>query len=135
LCLEWLRNQQWHSATASTIVNNTVFHNKIGILVGQGDRGVTPGGSQNNYVANNIVYDNMKFGVMESGKVGGNNRYVNNLVHSNRTNWRVKGSVSGSITAHPLFMITANGSGDYASKAVRQQSTGARRPAPATDMC
>jgi len=106
--------QQWHGATASTIVNNTVFHNKMGILIGQGDAGATSTGSQNNYVANNVVYDNKYYGIIESGKVGGGNRYVDNLVASSGTNWKVKGSVSGSISSNPLFVnYQANGSGNY----------------------
>ena len=106
--------QQWHGATDSTIVNNTVFHSKMGILIGQGDAGATSTGSQNNYVANNIAYDNKYYGIIESGKVGGNNRYVNNLVTASGTNWKVKGSVSGSISSNPLFVnYQANGSGNY----------------------
>lgn len=106
--------QQWHGATASTIVNNTTFHNKDGILLGQGDAGTTTTGSQNNYVANNIVYDNTTYGIVELGKMGSNNRYANNLVYSSGTNWRVMGTVSGSISANPQFVsYLANGSGDY----------------------
>jgi hypothetical protein len=106
--------QQWHAGTASTIVNNTVFHNKVGIVIGQGDAGATPTGSKDNYVANNIVYDNKIYGINELGKVGGNNRYVNNLVYSNGTDLRVAGDVSGTISADPLFVnYQANGSGDY----------------------
>jgi hypothetical protein len=105
---------QWHGGTASTIVNNTVFHNAEGILIGQGDAGATSTGSQNNYVANNVVYGNTKFGIYEFGKVGGNNRYVNNLVASNPTNLRVSGAVSGTISSNPLFVnYQANGSGNY----------------------
>jgi hypothetical protein len=105
---------QWHGATAGTIVNNTTFNNKIGILLGQGNGGATSAGSENNYVANNIVYDNKTYGIVEGGKVGGNNRYVNNLVNSSGTNWRVRGAVTGSISADPLFMdYQANGSGNY----------------------
>lgn len=110
--------QQWHGATASTIVNNTVFHNKIGILIGQGDAGVSPTGSENNKVANNIVFDNTKYGIVEQGKVGKNNRYLNNLVHSSGTNVLVAGTVSGTISADPLFMnYQANGEGDYRLRA------------------
>jgi hypothetical protein len=106
--------QQWHGATASTIVNNTTFHSGAGILIGQGDAGATSTGSANNYVANNIAYDNKTYGIVEMGKVGGNNRYVNNLVARSGTNWRVKGSVSGSISSEPLMAnYQANGSGDY----------------------
>jgi hypothetical protein len=105
--------QQWHGATSSTIVNNTVFHNKMGILIGQGDGGMTTG-SANNYVANNVVYDNKFYGIIESGKVAGGNRYVNNLVASSATAWKVKGTVSGSISSNPLFVnYQPNGSGDY----------------------
>lgn len=105
--------QQWHGATASTIVNNTTFHNKIGILLGQGDAGTTTG-SANNYVANNIVYDNVAYGIIEMGLMGGNNRYANNLVARSGTSWKVKGSVSGSISSDPLFKnYLASGAGDY----------------------
>jgi hypothetical protein len=105
--------QQWHGATASTIVNNTTFHNKIGILIGQGDSGTTTG-SANNYVANNIVHDNRSYGIVEGGKVGGNNRYVNNLVYASGTNWRVAGAVSGAMSANPLFLnYLINGTGNY----------------------
>jgi hypothetical protein len=107
--------QQWHGATASTIVNNTVFHNKEGILIGQGDAGTLASGSINNYVANNIVYDNTTYGIIEAGKVGTGNRYVNNLVFKSGTNVKmVKGAVSGTITADPKFVrYVANGTGDY----------------------
>lgn len=106
--------QQWHGATASTIVNNTVFHNKVGILIGQGDAGVSTSGSENNKVANNIVYDNTKFGIVEQGKVGRNNHYINNLVYLSGTNVLVAGRVSGTISADPLFMnYQADGKGDY----------------------
>ena len=105
--------QQWHGATASTIVNNTTFHNKIGILLGQGDAGTTTG-SANNYVANNIVYDNVAYGIIEMGLMGGNNRYANNLVARSGTSWKVKGYVTGSISSDPLFRnYLANGTGDY----------------------
>lgn len=105
--------QQWHGATASTIVNNTTFKNKMGILLGQGDAGTTTG-SANNYVANNVVYDNTTYGIVEGGKMGGNNRYANNLVARSGTNWKVNGSVAGSISSEPLFVsYAANGTGNY----------------------
>ena len=105
--------QQWHGATASTIVNNTVFHTKDGILLGQGDAGTTTG-SANNYVANNVVYDNTTYGIVELGKMAGNNRYVNNLVAKSGTSMRVAGSVSGTISSDPLFVgYQANGTGNY----------------------
>lgn len=103
----------WHGATASRIVNNTIFNSKMGIVIGHGDSGATALGSRNNYVANNIVYGN-GYGISEMGKVGGNNRYVDNLVYSNGSDWRVEGKVSGTISADPLFInYQANGAGDY----------------------
>jgi hypothetical protein len=103
----------WHGATASTIVNNTIFNSKMGIVIGQGDSGATAVGTRNNYVANNIVYGN-GYGISEMGKVGGNNRYVDNLVYSNGSNWSVKGDVSGTISVDPLFVnYQPNGAGDY----------------------
>jgi len=103
----------WHGATDSTIVNNTIFNSKMGIVIGHGDSGATGAGTRNNYVANNIVYRN-GHGITEMGKVGGNNRYADNLVHSNDIDWRVKGAVSGTISADPLFVdYRANGTGDY----------------------
>jgi hypothetical protein len=128
--------QQWHGATSSAIINNTVFHNKIGILIGDGDAGALPNGSENNYVANNIVYDNMTYGIVEYGLVGANNRYVNNLVYKSGTSVKmIKGSVSGTILKDPLFVnYQANGSGNYhlqiSSPAIGH---GALTSAPATD--
>jgi parallel beta-helix repeat protein len=128
--------QQWHGATSSTIVNNTVFHNKMGILIGDGDGGALPNGSEDNYVANNIVYDNMTYGIIEYGAVGANNRYVNNLVYSSGRSVSVAGTVGGTINADPLFVrYQADGSGDYhlqiSSPGIDK---GASTSAPSTDI-
>ncbi|MFL5813149.1 MAG: choice-of-anchor D domain-containing protein [Bdellovibrionia bacterium] len=106
---------QWHGATASAIINNTVFNNKEGILIGNGDGGALPNGSENNYVANNIVYDNRAYGIIEYGKVGANNRYINNLVYDSGTNVKmISGSISGTISQDPMFVkYEADGTGDY----------------------
>ena len=110
--------QQWHGATASTIINNTVFQCKIGILIGQGDSGRTEKGSSDNYVGNNVVYDNMTYGIVEGGLVGRNNHYVNNLSYRNEMNIRVKGLVKGTISADPEFInYEKNGLGDYRLRA------------------
>jgi hypothetical protein len=129
--------QQWHGATASTIVNNTVFRNKHGILIGQGDSGTTTG-SANNYVANNIVYDNTAYGIIEAGKVGTGNRYVNNLGYKNvsGTIKLTKGSASGTITSNPLFAsYVATGTGNYRVQAGSPAiDRGTSTKAPATDI-
>jgi hypothetical protein len=65
-------------------------------------------------VANNIVYDNTTYGIYEAGKLGTNNRYVNNLVARSNLAWRVKGSVSGTVSSEPLMVnYQVNGSGNY----------------------
>jgi hypothetical protein len=120
--------QQWHGATDSTIVNNTVFHCKVGILIGGGDAGTLPNGSQNNFVANNIVYDNIAYGIVEGGKVGANNRYVDNLVYSSGTNVRAAGAIRGTISADPGFVnYQADGTGDYR---LRKNSPAIRKSVP-----
>ena len=129
--------QQWHGATDSTIVNNTIFRCKIGILIGGGDAGTLPDGSKNNFVANNIVYDNMTFGIVEGGKVGANNRYIDNLVYSSGTGLRVSGEVSGTISVDPQFInYQADGTGDYrlkpGSPAVQKRTDGLARPQQAS---
>jgi hypothetical protein len=80
---------QWHGATKSVIVNNTVFNSKVGILIGNGDRGALPEGSANNYVADNTVVNNKAIGIQEFGLVGTGNSYVNNHVWNNSTNYSV----------------------------------------------
>jgi hypothetical protein len=107
--------QQWHGATNSTIVNNTVFHSNVGILIGDGDGGALPGGSANNYVANNIALNNAAIGIEEYGLVGSGNSYVNNLVWNNPTNYSVSSaSPVGNGSSDPLFVnYQADGSGDY----------------------
>ena len=105
---------QWHGATGSTIVNNTVFHSKIGILLGQGDAGTTTSGSENNYVANNVVFCNKTYGIVEGGKMGTNNRYADNHVARSGTNWSVNGTVIGAVSVDPyLTKHQVQGAEDY----------------------
>jgi hypothetical protein len=125
--------QQWHGATDSTIVHNTVFRCKIGILIGGGDAGTLPNGSENNYVANNIVYDNLTYGIIEAGKVGANNRYIDNLVYLSGTDVQAAGRISGTISADPEFVnYQADGTGDYrlqnTSPALRKSAKAAIPP-------
>jgi hypothetical protein len=106
----------WHGATGSTMVNNTIFNNKMGIVIGHGDGGATSAGTSNNYVANNIIFRNA-YGITEMGKVGTNNRYPNNLVFNTGRSWLVKGAVSGTVAADPQFVnYQASGTGDYRLK-------------------
>jgi hypothetical protein len=125
----------WHGATASTIVNNTILNSKMGIVIGHGDSGATAAGTQNNYVANNIVYRN-GYGITEMGTVGGNNRYVSNLVFNTGRSWLVKGAISGTVAAEPQFVnYQASGTGDYRLKSTSAAiNKGTATSAPTIDI-
>jgi len=128
--------QQWHGATSSTIVNNTIFNTYGGMLIGGGDSGVLPNGSQNNYIANNITVNNLGFGIREYGLTS-QNTYVNNLVYNNPTNLSITGTITGTVVANPMFVnYQANGAGDYhvqaASPAV-DKGNSTRAPSTALD--
>ena len=86
---------------------------QLSVMCG-GDADTLPNGSENNYVANNIVYDNITYGIIEVGKVGANNRYIDNLVYLSGTSVRAAGHISGTISADPEFVnYQADGTGDY----------------------
>lgn len=139
--------QQWHAATASTIVNNTVFNNSGGILLGDGDAGALAGGSANNYVANNICVSNSKYGIVEGGRMGGGNVYTHNLLWNNPHNYSLVSGVTpvGTVNANPQFIdYRSDGTGDYhltarspaigkgtATRAPDRDHEGASRPAGA----
>jgi hypothetical protein len=127
---------QWHGATNSVIVNNTVCNSKVGILIGDGDRGALPGGSANNYVADNIVVNSTAMGIQEFGLVGAGNSYVNNLVWNNPTNYSVTStSPVGTVSSDPLFVnYRADGSGDYHVKSTSPAiDNGTRLDVPLND--
>lgn len=104
--------QLWGRPDHCVVANNTIFANGRGLVVG-GD----PKYGINDYtvVANNIVYKNLDVGIYESGITGLNNRFVNNLVSGNKTNWFLKKGVqSGSIEQDPKFVrYTGTPEGDY----------------------
>ncbi|MCX7783846.1 MAG: right-handed parallel beta-helix repeat-containing protein [Meiothermus sp.] len=103
----------WQAATAVTINHNLSFANLYGgISVGSGDN--TRGNRAENFlVANNIVVGNPK-GISEENNTG-LNRFLNNLVWNNKTNWQLLTSNhQGSLDVDPGFVnFHADGSGDY----------------------
>jgi len=107
---------QWHGATASIILNNTIFNSFGGILIGSGDRGALPDGSRYNFVINNIAADNLGYGIREYG-ITSQNTYIDNLVFNNQINIAIDhpGDVAtGTIVADPMFKkYLPNGTGDY----------------------
>lgn len=125
--------QLWGRPDHCLVANNTIFANGRGLVVG-GD----PNHGINDFtvVANNIVYRNVDVGVYDSGLIGPNNRFVNNLVYGNKTNWFLKkGIQAGSITADPQFVrYTGALDGDYhLQKGSPAIAVGASEFAPATD--
>lgn len=112
----------WHDATNVTVVNNTVFNNGSagsdggGIVIGSGDYYNFSGPGDYNIVANNIVYNNLGWGIVEAGNTGTHNTYTNNLVYGNITNWGLQNGLThtNTITADPRFVnYLADGTGNY----------------------
>ena len=96
-----------------TVANNTVFNNVFG--------GVYVDGTSNMLVTNNIVVNNTQWGIVEeSGTIGTNDRYYNNLVFNNaRGNMTLapQSAHSGTITADPQFVNYTGGvDGSYSLK-------------------
>lgn len=94
----------WHDANHVDVVNNTIFGNDVGIVVGGGDYYHGSGPNDYTNVYNNIVVDN-NYGIIENGETGSHNTYTNNLVHRNKTQWALLTSRhSGDIDADPQFV-------------------------------
>jgi hypothetical protein len=108
----------WHNCNRQHIINNLVFDNdEGGILIGQGD-GPNEGSvdADNMVVANNLVVDNGKEGIRESGATGSSNKYLNNSVSGNAGEGidLNTGIESGTIWEAPTFVdFQLDGSGDY----------------------
>jgi hypothetical protein len=101
----------WHFPYGVTIANNLVFQSLSGgILMGSDDIV-----ADEFVVTNNIVFDNPGYGIREIGRTGVNNRFLNNLVYRNGSNWRLlTGTQSGTVAADPKFVnYQASGNGDY----------------------
>jgi hypothetical protein len=106
--------QCWHACNSIAVVNNLVFDNpEGGIVIGADDDEYEVG---NSLIANNIVVDNGREGIRESGESGSDNRFVNNLLWGNdRDAIQINGGEEvGTIVADPQFVdFRADGSGDY----------------------
>ncbi|MCW2238635.1 right-handed parallel beta-helix repeat-containing protein [Azospirillum canadense] len=106
----------WHDARDLVIVNNTLFQNHIGAWIGANEHYRHQGPADRITFANNIVYDNRGYGIVEGGETGTNNRYMTNLVFGNGTDIRLQNGLTatGTITADPGFLRYApDGGGDY----------------------
>ncbi|MDD5674298.1 MAG: choice-of-anchor Q domain-containing protein, partial [Chitinivibrionales bacterium] len=131
----------WHNASNLNIVNNTIFNNLYGIIVGTGDKynGAPPGDYFN--VNNNIAYNNT-YGIGEESDWlghGTHNVYYNNLIYGN-TNWNTPAlytnePVVGMVNADPRFVnYKSDGSGDYHLQSISPaKDAGTSNFASATD--
>jgi len=123
--------QTWHAANGVTITNNLIWNSEVGILVGSAS-----GRAENFLVANNILLDNRR-GIEESGRrFGDSNRYLNNLVYQNDSDFvMISGVPRETISADPGFMrFDPDGSGDYRLRADSPAiDAGIEEGAPSTD--
>ena len=107
-----------------------------GILIGAGDSGTLPNGSQDNYVANNIAVYNTTHGIREYGLTS-RNTYRNNILFNNPKNvMNASGDVvSGTITLDPQFVnFKRDGTGDYHLRSTSPAiDKGLAQSAPSTD--
>ncbi len=120
----------WHGATRAIVVNNTISNAKIGILMGSGDSGQLPNGSQDNYVANNILVNNRYAGLAEGGLTS-RNTYANNLFFNNPTNnynFGADAVVTGSVTGSPKFVSATDFHLQQGSAAIDKGTSGSSVP-------
>lgn len=115
--------QLWGTPAECVVANNTSFHNQDGMVLGNDGAG---GSSlDNSIVANNIAYDNVRYGLYESGSLGAHNQYLNNLISSNCTDAKacddprtqvhmIAGRLINTVNADPQFVNGTGGvNGDY----------------------
>jgi len=96
----------WHDAHHVDITGNTVSTSGSGIVVGGGDFYYSKGPNDFTVVVNNIVFDN-KYGVLEQGATGDNNRYEHNLVFQNAvSDWSLPPGRQhfATVAAEPAFV-------------------------------
>lgn len=132
----------WHDDHNVSIVNNTVFGNRIyGIVYGGCEDAYNNGCPTSGVnIQNNIIYDN-EGGIAGPGGSAdkGNNSIKNNLVYGNRNNFDLSSNatalMSGTIAADPQFVsYNRTGGGDYHLKSSSTAiDKGLSTYAPATD--
>lgn len=110
----------WHTPQSVVIANNLVCRNHHGgIVIGAGDSAnALP--ADHMLVTNNILFGNgpswSPYAIYESGLLGNDNHYLNNLVFGREQKIVVQNgnSISGTIWKDPgLFNIKGDGAADY----------------------
>jgi len=104
----------WHAATENTISSNVLFGNGLGgIWIGANYSIVS---NNMSIISNNIIYNNKGYAVRESGAVGPNNQYLNNIVYGNTRGITLSNDKqTGTITEDPQFVKPTGNffTGDY----------------------
>jgi hypothetical protein len=126
----------WGDRPSHVIVaNNTSFHNQDGMVVG--NDGCCGTNFDDSLISNNILYDNVRYGIYESNSVGMHNQYLNNLIYANPAGTSmITGELKRTIAASPQFVnYTGTISGDYHLKSSSPAiHAGAAAGAPSTDL-
>lgn len=135
--------QVWNVGTNMTVTNNLLFYNNnSGLIIGAGDAPNYATASANfNIINNNIIVDNVGYGIQATGTLGANNMYSNNIFYNNSLggfrNYENQIDTSSITTVAPrqLFVnYQIYGGGDYhliaGSKAI---DSAVSQGAPATD--
>jgi len=126
--------QLWGEPTNCIVINNTSVHNQDGMVLGNDG---AAGSLDNSVIANNITYDNVRYGMYESGSTGTHNQYLNNLIFDNPGGtYMITGQLNGTVSANPSFVnYTGNASGNYQlSSGSPAIGAGTSTDAPSTDI-
>ncbi len=125
----------WHDAANVKIINNTVAHNRIGILVGSGDNYHTQEPDDHTKVVNNIVVENRSAGIIEDGSTGTHNVYLANLVWKNGgSDYRLQNGLKASKSASGDPRFRKDGEDFHLNLGSPAIDAGSPMDAPAVDI-
>jgi len=108
--------ESWHNAQHETYFGNVIVNSKQSITMGAGDSPNT--GTVNDYslVQNNIVYNSSMSAIVETGRTGLHNQYIDNLVYGGNTTIGLNNGLKavGTVNADPQFINnTGTAAGNY----------------------
>jgi hypothetical protein len=136
--------QVYGQPTACIIMNNTSVKNEDGFVFG--DDASLGGSFANSVIANNIAYDNNRYGIYECGGCATSatsNNYTNNLSYlngvrdPNGSNWaNIASGHKNDVTGDPQFVnYTGSATGDYHLKSTSPAiDAGTNSGAPSYDL-
>ena len=93
------------------VYHNLAFNNRHGIVLGASG---SPGPLFNISVWNNIIFDNLVYGMREMSGIGANITYRNNIVFGNGSDVSLTSATVNTIRQNPQFVsYNENGGGNY----------------------